>query len=285
MDATALALATSLALAPDAAKPAAEPQDSFHLEFALDAWIPRLEGDFTDAGAKVDVRDADLHDMEFAPGGTVGVRRDRLFAGLRGFSFSTEGGGVADEAFTLGGATIAAGDEFTSDFSWWSAGAVAEYEFYRPYAERPTPWSDAREGWTPAANGADLAILALFSCDVQGLSRDLADLSSGARASADETFVTVQAGLGFRFAFDTKESFPIVRRVTLGAKAAYGASIPTGDGDPEGAFRVEAEIAAWFCDEGAAYFGYRYTGGDYDGDDMRLEGSLQGLRAGIRVEF
>ena len=106
-----------------------------------------------------------------------------------------------------------------------------------------------------------------------------------ARASADETFVTVQAGLGFRFAFDTKESFPIVRRVTLGAKAAYGASIPTGDGDPEGAFRVEAEIAAWFCDEGAAYFGYRYTGGDYDGDDMRLEGSLQGLRAGIRVEF
>ena len=286
MDATALAVATSLALAQDSAakEPVAETA-AFRLELALDAWVPRLEGDFTDAGAKVDVRDTDLHDSEFAPGGTVGVRNDRLFVGARGFSFSTDGGGVADSAFTLGGMTVAAGDDFTSDFSWWSAGAVLEYEFYRPYAERPTPWSDARANWTPAANGADLAILALFSCDVQGLSRDLANISSGAGASADETFVTVQAGVGFRFGFSTKESFPVVRRVTLGAKAAYGANIPTGDGDAEGAFRVDAEIAAWFCDEGAVYFGYRYAGGDYDGSDMRLEGSLQGLRAGLRVEF
>ena len=39
------------------AAPPAEPP--FRLELALDLWMPRLEGEFNDGGAKVDVRDVD----------------------------------------------------------------------------------------------------------------------------------------------------------------------------------------------------------------------------------
>lgn len=282
-------LLASLALASgdaaDAPTAAADEPAPFRLELSLDAWLPRLEGNFTDGGAKIDVRTPDLHDMEASFAGELSFMRDRLAVSIRGFSFSTDGGGTADEAFTLGGVSVASGDAFTSEFSWWSAGAEVAYDFYRPLAATPTPWSAPRDGWTPPANGTELSFFGLVSADIDAISRTISDTTTGLASDESDSYLALGLGAGFRFGFDTKESFPIIRRVDITASGALGVSLPVSDGDLGGASRVEADISFWFCREGAAYFGYRLVGGDFDGDAMELDGSLQGLRAGIRLAF
>lgn len=264
-------------------------QGGFRLALELDAWFPRLEGDFTDGGpardAEVDVRSPDLHASEASFAGALAIVRERLAISLRGFSFSTEGSGPAAAAFELGGVPVAAGDAFASDFAWWSAGVEVAYDFWKPLDERPTPWSARRDGWTAPANGTDFAILGLVSADLSGLSRTISNLSTGLATDANESFVALEAGLGMRLGFDTSSRIPVVRRVEFAAKAAGGVELPMGGGDLGSAARVEASLTAWFCHEGAATFGYRLVGGSFDGEDMALDGSLQGLFAGIRIAF
>lgn len=279
-----LAVSSSLAADPAAATPADAP-DAFTLSLTIEAWFPRLEGNFTDGPATIDVNAADLDDSEPSFGGELALTRDRLTVSLRGFTTATEGRGPVDAAFTLGGLSMSAGDAVDNSFSWWSAGALVAYDFYRPLAEQPTRWSEPRANWTAPANNADLSVFALVSADVQGMRRDLANLTSGLSTDANETFAVLNAGLGFRLAFDTKEWFPIVRRVDIGASVAGGAILPVAGGDFGIGGRIEADITFWFCKEGAAYFGYRYLGGTYEGEELTLEGSLQGLRGGIRFEF
>ncbi len=278
-------LIASSALAADPTTPVADDAGAFKLSLNLEAWFPRLEGNFTDGPADIDVSATDLDDSEPSFAGELGLTRDRLSIALRGFTTATEGRGPAESAFTLGGLSVNAGDALDNSFSWWSAGAVVAYDFYRPLAEQPTRWSDPRAGWTAPANNTDLSVFALVSADVQSMQRELANLASGLSTDANETFAVVNAGLGFRLAFDTKEWFPVVRRVDLGASVAGGAIMPMGGGDFGVGARIEADITFWFCKEGAAYFGYRYIGGSYEGEDLALDGSLQGIRGGIRFEF
>jgi hypothetical protein len=283
--APALLASTALAADPATPAPAAADPEAFKLSLSLEAWFPRLEGNFTDVPAEVDVNAADLDDSEPSFAGELALTRDRLSVSLRGFSTATEGSGPVDSSFTLGGLAFNAGDAADNSFSWWSAGALVAYDFYRPLAEQPTRWSEPRAGWTPPANNTDLSVFVLASADVQGMQRDLANLSSGLAVDANETFAVINAGLGFRLAFDTKEHFPIVRRVDLGASVAGGGILPMAGGDFGFGTRIEADITFWFCKEGAAYFGYRYIGGSYEGEEVSLDGSLQGLRGGIRFEF
>lgn len=280
-----LLLASASLAADPAPAPAADDPNAFKLSLSLEAWFPRLEGNFTDGPADIDVSAADLDDSEPSFAGELALTRDRLTVSLRGFATSTEGSGPVDGAYTLGGLSVNAGDAVDNSFSWWSAGAQIAYDFYRPLAERPTRWSEPRAGWTPPANNTDLSVFALVSADVQGMQRDLANLTSGLATDANETFAVVDAGLGFRLSFDTKEHFPIVRRVDLGASAAGGAILPMAGGDFGFGMRIEADISLWFCPKGAAYLGYRYVGGSYEGEEVSLDGSLQGLRGGIRIEF
>jgi hypothetical protein len=272
MDAAALLISTSLhADGPAGAAPA--PDDgAFRLELAIDLWMPRLEGDFTDAGAEIDVRDVDVHDTEVVPAGALTLTRDRLKVELRGFSFATEGLDTAAGPFTLGGLPVAAGDVFDSSFSWWSAGAEVSYELLRPH----------RDG----TNGTDFSLFLLASLDVQSVTRDIADLTSGAApATAREAFVAAEIGGGFRLAFDTRASVPLFRRVEVAARAAAGAAIPMGDGDLGTASRVEARFTGWIADDLAVYGGYRLVGASLTGEELEMTASLQGLHAGLRYEF
>lgn len=258
---------------------------AFKLSVELEAWFPRLEGNFTDGPSKVDVRAPDLHDSEPTFAGQIALERDRLAISLRGFSFSTDGDGAAEESFALGGLSVGAGDAMRNSFSWWSAGAQVAYDFYRPLAEQTTPWSEPQSGWKAPANDTDLSIFALGSVDLMGMERSLANLASASSTDANETFVVAAAGFGFRLGFDVSARIPLVRRVDLGASVAGGCVVPVGGGELGLGARIEADLSLWFCDEGAAYFGYRYLGGTFEGDELTLDGSLQGLRAGIRFEF
>ncbi len=284
MDAGTLALASSLALEPEVTAPVTDPT-AFKLVLEVDAWLPRLAGNFTDDGAEVDVSDADLHDAELSFAGALQIVRDRLSVGVRGFSFATDGGGEVTTPFTLGGIDFASGDQFSSSFSWWSAGVEVSYDFYRPLAERPSSWSEPVAGWTPAANGTDLSVYGLLAIDISAMQRALSNASSALRTDANETFFDVEIGIGFEVSFDTKPSMPIVRRVSLSAEAAYGINTPMGDGEFASASRLEANISAWFCDKGAVFFGYRIISGSFDGEELGLDGSVQGLRAGLFIEF
>lgn len=251
---------------------AAEPP--FRLELALDLWMPRLEGTFTDTGAgggEVDVRDVDVHDTEAVFAGALRLTRDRLQVELRGFSFATEGRTQATDAFTLGGLTVAAGDTFDSSFSWWSAGAEVSYEAYRPHHD--------------GANGTHFALLVLGSLDVQSVSRDIRDLTSGGVTTAREAFFTAEAGGGFRLAFDAKAGFPVFRRAEIAARAGVGLSIPMDDGELGGATRIEACFTGWLNDRLSLYGGYRLMGASLTGDELEMTTSLQGLMAGFRYEF
>jgi hypothetical protein len=280
-----LLIATSALAADPAAAPTAVDPSAFKLSLNLEAWFPRLEGNFTDGPADIDVGATDLDDSEPSFAAELGLNRDRLSIALRGFSTATEGRGPVGESFTLGGLAVNAGDAVDNSFSWWSVGALVAYDFYRPLAEQPTSWGEPRVNWTAPANNTDLSVFALVSADVQGLQRELSNLASGLSTDANETFAVLNAGLGFRLSFDTKERFPIVRRIDLGASAAGGAILPMAGGDFGFGARIEADITFWFCREVAAYFGYRYLGGTYEGEDLALDGSLQGIRGGIRFEF
>jgi len=279
------AVQASTVASPGNESPAIDDPTVFKLSLTLEAWFPRLEGNFTDGPAEVDVRTPDLHDSEPTFAGALTLTRDRLSIAIRGFSFSTEGGGTASESFSLGGLSVGAGDTIDTSFSWWSVGAQVAYDIYRPLAAQTTPWSDPRADWTAPANNTDLSVFALASVDLQGIDRSLADLTSGFATDANETFVVAAAGVGFRLAFDTRSRMPLVRRVELGALAAGGLIAPLSGGELGFGARVEADLSAWFCNEGAVYFGYRYLGGTYEGEDMTLDGSLQGMRAGIRFVF
>ena len=270
MDPGTLALATAISLQTPATQaiPAADP---FRLELAIDLWMPRLEGDFTDAGAQVDVRDVDLHETEAVFAGALTLKRDRVQVELRGFSFATEGSSVATDAFTLGTVTVGTGDAFDSSLSWWSAGAEVSYEASRPQ------WS--------ATNGTNLSLFLLASLDVQSMSRDITDLTTAETTTADEAFVVAEIGGGFRLAFDTKSGFPLFRRAAVSGKAAVGASIPMSDGDFGGASRIEARFSGWITEGAAVYIGYRLVGVSLSGEEMEMTGSLQGLCAGFRYEF
>ncbi|MDI9402400.1 MAG: hypothetical protein QM516_00875 [Limnohabitans sp.] len=288
MAAELLPLALALASQPatrDVANETPATSSAFRLDFSLEAWLPRLEGDFTDGGGEVDVRTPDLHDNQASFAGELALVRDRLSVAIRGFNFATDGGGTAATPFTLGGVAVASGDAYTSEFSWWSVGAEVSYDLWRPLAQEPAPWSTPREDFTPAANGTELAFFGLISADIDAISRTIADSTSGNSSDQSDSYLALEVGAGFRFGFDTKASFPVVRRIDITAKGAFGAAIPVADGDLGTASRVEADISFWFCKEGAAYFGYRLVGGEFDGDVMELDGSLQGLLAGIKLVF
>jgi len=288
MAAELLPLALALASEPaahDASKAALSETPTFRLDLSLEAWLPRLEGDFTDGGGEVDVRTPDLHDNEASFAGELALVRDRLSVAIRGFNFATDGGGAAATPFTLGGVAVASGDAYTSEFSWWSVGAEVSYDLWRPLAQEPAPWSTPREDFTPAANGTEIAFFGLVSADIDAVSRSISNTTTALASDQNDSYVALEIGAGFRFGFDTKASFPIVRRIEITAKGAYGAAIPVADGDLGSASRVEADISFWFCNEGAAYFGYRLVGGEFDGDVMELDGSLQGLLAGIKLVF
>lgn len=287
MDAAALALSTTLL--GDGPAAAAAPSDApFKLVLDLEAWAPRLEGNFDDGtgpdGDEVDVRTPDLHDMEFVLSGALTARRGRLAVSIRGFSFSTDGGGTADDAFTLGDVAVGDGARFDSGFSWWSAGAEVRYDLYTPLAERTTAWSAPREGFTPPAHATELPVFLVLAADIGSIERSIANLDTGASQDANEAFVTLMAGAGFELSFDTK-ALPLVDRVTVGARAELGLAVPPGDGGFGGAARVDASIGARFACGASAYFGYRFVGVSLDGDEVDLVGSLQGLRAGVSFEF
>lgn len=285
MDAAALALSTVLLGDGPAA---AQPDAPFRLSLDLEAWAPRLEGHFDDGtgpdGDELDVRTPDLHDMELVLSGALTARRGRLAVGIRGFSFSTDGGGAADDAFTLGDVAVGAGDRFDSSFSWWSAGAEVRYDLYTPLAERRTAWSAPREGFEPAANGAEMPIFLVLAADVGSIERTISNRTTGASQDANEAFITIMAGAGFELSFDT-DAMPFIERMSVGARAELGLAVPPGDGDLGGAARVDASIGARFACGASAYFGYRFVGLSLDGDEADLVGSLQGLRAGVSFEF
>ncbi len=248
----------------------------FHLSLSLDAWMPRLAGDFTDGPSPVDVDVVDLHEQELSFAGALTLTRDKLNVTLRGFSFATDGGEVASTPFTLGGVTVESGDSFDSEFSWWSAGCEVAYDFFEPLK------SDSE---IPAPNGTDFAVFALVSADIEGVSRVIRNTTTTAVSDANEAFAAIDGGIGFRVGFDCADRFPIVRRVEVSAEAAAGVTVPFSDGDYGSATRVEAAISAWFCHEGAVYFGYRIVGGSLDGDEVSFDGSVQGLRAGFTIAF
>lgn len=243
----------------------------FRLELALDLWMPRLEGEFNDNGAKVDVRDVDVHDTEATFAGALRIVRDRIQIELRGFSFGTEGAGTADTAFTLGGVTVGVGDRFDSAFSWWSAGAEISYEMLHPLEGQKT--------------NTDFALFLLGSLDVQSVNRNIANLSVPASTDANEAFFVAEVGGGLRLRFDTGRSFPLCKAMTISAKGAVGASVPLDDGEFGGAARVEAMFTGWFDEHSAIYLGYRLVGVSLTGEEMEMTTSLQGLVAGFRYEF
>jgi hypothetical protein len=286
---TALLLATATALAADAHAeglragdvPAAEP---FRLVLETEAWRPRLEGNFTDDASQVDVRVPDLHDPELAFSGELRIERDRLRVAVRGFSFATDGAGVAGEDFALNGFAVDAGDAFRSGFSWWKVGLAARYDLYRPLDRNPGPFSDAQPVAPPPA-GTGFSIFVTGAMEFSDMRRTLEDLADDARQDAREAFVSTYVGAGFEVSFATNGSLPGVRAVSISAQAAGGLALPADDGEIGGVARIEADIALHLCESTRAYFGYRFDGGTYAGEEMTLEGSLQGLRLGLEVRF
>ena len=261
MDADAASLPTALDDAPP----------PFRLVVSTDLWLPRLEGDFTDAGAEVDVRAVDLHDSETSFAGALALVGDRVRVELRGFSFSTHGSSVAESATTLGGVGLAPGDRYDSSFSWWSAGAEVSYEALRVH----------RDG----ANGTDFGLFLLGSLDVQSVSRDLVNLTTGLATDAHEPVFVAEAGAGFRLGFDTRASVPLFRSIEIGGKGTVGAAVPMGDGDLGGATRIEAWFSGRVTESLSLFVGYRLVGLGLAGEEMEMTGSLQGLRAGFSYEF
>lgn len=265
---------TALFAAAFMGEPAADPADALRVDLAAEAWLPRLEGQFTDNGADVDVRTLDVHDTEVSFAGALRLHRGDFHIELRGFSFATDGGTASTERFTLGGVTVDAGQRFTSGFSWWSAGASVSYDAYEPHPRG-----------NGAPNATEFALFVLGSLDVQSVTRDIENLATGATASAKEGFVCAEFGGGLRLGFDSASWFPVFRRAEISTQLGVGISLPVGGGDFGGASRIEAQLTGYVTPNLAAYFGYRLVGASLNGEDLEMTTSLQGLRLGLLYEF
>jgi hypothetical protein len=248
----------------------------FRLDFTLDACFPRLVGDGSVGGVTASVGDLGVNDSEVGFFGVARVSLDRWRVQLSGFTFETDGTGTA------GGVAL------RSDVAWWEVSFDVGYEFWRPFAATPFPWSapgEAKEG------RVDLVLAGTLGVTYDDFSWDAESLGGGGGAGTapdiDGGWLAVRAGAEFVLSVDVHDLVGFVRTIDIVAGGSVGPSFgASGDADGTGVlWTVDAGLHVRFSPNLGAHVGYRLVDNDfeYEGGDADL--ALRGLVAGLSLRF
>ncbi len=270
-----IVVAAALAAPPEVTESA--PERTFELDFGGQAYFTRLVGNFNDGAAQVSVEDIGLHDSAIAMDAAFTVHEGKFHASLQALSFNTSGSGSAAETMSFSGITVNAGDAFTSNLDTWTFGAKVAYDFWEPYAE------DAN---APNADDFAFVMQGIVAVEFVNLSRTINDLTTLDSMEGDDSFLVPSVGGGFNVGFDVGHAVPMVQRLEIYTDALIGATLPLqSDGGFGMALNIDAGCRLWLSPHFSLNLGYQLVGGAFDGRDIDLTGSLQGIVAGASWRF
>jgi len=284
MDPTLPVAALAALLQGEAPATAPAPGSAWALEFAADAWFPRLVGEITRGGPAMDTRDLGLSGSEAAFAGELAVRVDRWRLAASGFTFSTSGETNATSAFAFGGIDVGAGDRLATSADWWGVGLDLSYDLWRPLEPRPFPWSDATPG-VARPERVDFSIRPDFGLSYLDFAQSLEDRTLGQSTDFSGQWLAIRFGADLDATFRTRDLVGFVDRFTIGFGASAGPTVALSGGDTGWIVALEASLAVFFHPNVAARIGYRYLDADLEGDGGTAEVSLQGLFAGLEIAW
>ena len=254
--------------------------ESFKLELGAQAYFTRLAGNFDDGTSTVTVEDIGLHDSTIAIDASFTVHDGKFHTSLQGLSFRASGSGTAAETMSFEGITVASGDTFTSSFDEWTFGAKVAYDMWEPYA--------AEAGAKPALslNAFSFTIQAIVALDFINMSRTISDTTTITTFEGNDSFLVPMVGGGFEVGFDVKNYVPLVERLEIYTDALIGGTMPLqSDGGFGMALNIDAGCRLRVTHNLAFTVGYQLVCGSYDGRDIDLTGSLQGIVVGASWKF
>ncbi len=251
---------------PPAAAEVAPVSESWTVQVEPVLWYPALFGDMSvSGGATFDVESYGLDENEASPAGEITFRSSDQDGAwwfvFSGFSFSTEGGEVADGIVNIGGPLVEAGDRLDFDFRFTSVEGFVEYALPAIVDENDVRW------WFNLCGGARLYDLSLDT-----------DVNGSPATSDDNTWFEPVGGV--RMVLELPHGFGMDLATNIGGFA-------NGD-DSSMSWSISVGFTWQFCKNAAAEIGFRHLGVDLeDGEDepFMFDGALAGLWGSVVIRF
>lgn len=250
-------------------------------------WMARVRGNTSQGGQTFSVDgEFGLNDYEATFNGELSASWGVFYkVMLTGWFFSTNATSFAQSGGDFGGVPIAIGDRLSSDFSAAGAGAEFDMTLWRPFADQKTPWgasipNDANR----AADGqykADLRFKAIGAVRWYSASLSVNDQTVGASSSYSMGAVMPGIGAGIELDLHTADRLSWLDSITLESSGATGMNFSNG----QYFVFIRASVCANFNANFSAEFGYRLEDYKLDNSNAVFDGGVQGLFAGIHVDF
>ncbi len=251
-------------------------------ELLVGAWLPRFEGDLVwGDGTEFESGELGLDDLEATFLGDLSWHNEWLRLSVGGFSFAASGSATLPAGAAIGGlAPLAAATVADASVDLWSIAGQAAVTLYRPFAEPSTLWGGEGRIGSPA-HPVDLAFEAIGTVRYLSLSQSVTPQGMETQ-SFDHAALGVGIGGGMRFRWEPGERFRAIEALSVYANAAAG---PALFSDAGWFAQVEAGLEVAFCPAASIQFGYRLLDFRMAAAGDRATAGLQGLFAGVRIDF
>ncbi|MSR41292.1 MAG: hypothetical protein EXS10_05245 [Phycisphaerales bacterium] len=221
-----------------------------------------------------------MHDSTIAINAAMTIHEGKFHVALQGMSFETSGSGIAAETMSFEGITVNNGDAFTSSFDAWIFGAQVAYDLWEPYA------ADGDAKAAPNSNAFSFVIQGIVALEFVNMSRTISDTTAFDTFEGNDSFLVPSVGAGFDVGFDLGDAVPFAERLEVYTDVLIGGTMPLqSDGGFGMSLNIDAGCRLWCTPHLALSLGYQLIGGSYDGRDIDLTGSLQGIVVGASWRF
>ena len=289
---THILLATTCFQAPP---PVSEPptevpsSEDLRVEIIPMAWFSRMLGTYaigTD-GTELDVEtDTYMHDSELAFSGELDYRFDEWTFRVLGTSFSTSGSGLLEQSARVDDVQLAAGDDWSSEYSQWSIGAELDYALWRPFADKPFSWSEA----STASNNrnqdgdylVDFRLSPRLGFRYVQVSQTFDSTAGGIAYEHDGGVAALILGALIEVEIDTRPVVPLVQSIAIEAGGTVSPLLAGGSGYLSS---IEASLRAYFTPNASIALGFRLQGTSFTSEEYERVGSVMGLVAGVSFRF
>ena len=280
---------------PEAPEPPTPPveasrsSEDLRVEIVPTVWFPRLLGSYSfgPGGTSFDVEtDTYLHDSELAFQGELDYRFDEWTIRILGTEFSTSGSGLLQGSATVDGVALAAGDDWSSEYSQWSIGAEVDYALWRPFADEPFSWSgENRRKDNTDQDGdylVDFRMGPRLGFRYLHVNQTFDSVSGGVSTSFDGGVAALVLGALVEIQFDTRPLISWLPRLSVEAGATVSPILAGGSGYLSS---IEATLRPYFTHNASLILGFRLQGTAITSEEYEREGSVMGLVAGFSLEF
>lgn len=263
--------------------------EDLRVEIVPTVWFPRLIGTYEIGpdGTELDVEtDTDLHDSELAFSGELDYRFDEWTFRILGSTFSTSGSGSLETSARVDGVVLGPGDDWSSEYDQWSIGAEIDWALWRPFADRPFPWSDPG---TAAGNVdpegdylVDLRIAPRVGFRYLELRQTFVSRSAGVDYLFDGSVAALVLGVIVDVRIDTRSLCSWLPEVSIEAGATASPLLAGGSGYLSS---IEATLRGHLDGPVSLLFGFRLQGTSFTSEEYRRVGSVMGVLGGVAIEF